>query len=186
MEGGNRGSNDVRPRERPPFAKALKTAARGLPPELPRASRVPNARRAAADHQDLALAERRDGFREEQRAAAPPPIPAGRGAEAGPPPAELRALVRALPLAIDAPALRNGAPLALSFGRSLGIEVRSAPGGVALVLRADRRLAAVCSEALPELVAALARRGVVVAGAEVRPQRGTPPGRCVDLPPALR
>jgi hypothetical protein len=144
------------------------------------------ARRAEAEREDLGHAERRDGFREEQRAApaAPwqPPPPAGPAA----PPAALRALARALPLAIDGSGPRDGATIALALGRSLAIELRLAPGGLELVLRADRRLAGACAEGLPALVAALGRRGIAVARAGIRPRSGAPGGARVDLPPPLR
>jgi hypothetical protein len=142
------------------------------------------ARRAEAERKDLGHAERRDGFGEEARAA---PAPPGQPPPAvGPPspPAALRALARALPLAIDASVPRGGATLAL--GRSLAIELRLAPGGLELVLRADRRLAGACAEGLPALVAALGRRGIAVARAGIRPRTGAPGGGRVDLPPPLR
>jgi hypothetical protein len=155
-----------------------KAKAAGRPPaEIERAVvRGPAVRRAALDRRDIAPCRRRDGFREEQRAVLPPaPQPPG-AAEPGTPPAEIRGLVRALPVAIDASTLRAGTPLALAFGRSLEVELRAVPGGVELVLRADRRLALACTNGLPELVAALARRGIAVARAEVRPRGGTSAG----------
>jgi hypothetical protein len=78
-----------------------------------------------------------------------------------------------------------GAPLALAFGRSLEIELRPAPGGVELLLRPDGRLAGACARAIPELVAALTRRGIGVARAEVRPHASADRRR-VDLPRGLR
>jgi hypothetical protein len=147
---------------------------------------APVLRRAATDRKDLALAERRDGSHEERRAALTPAPQPPRPAETGTTPADLRSLVRALPVAIDASALRAGAPLALAFGRSLDVELRPAPGGIELVLRADRRLAVACADGLPELVAALGRRGIAVKRAEVRPRGGAAGGARVDLPPPLR
>ncbi len=173
-EGWNRASGGARRRERPRFDEALRLAARRAGAELPaRAARSADARRGSQDRDGVALSERRDAFREEQRVAAPPPTTGASGAEAAPPTAELRALVRALPVAIHAAALRAGAPLSLALGRSLDVELRSTPCGVELILHAERRLEATCSEGLPGLVAALARRGVVVARAEVHPRRGS-------------
>lgn len=172
-EARNRASSGARRRERPRFDEALRLAARRAGAELPtRATRPADARRSSADRDGVVLSERRDGVREEQRAAAPPPPVGAHGPEAGPPSAELRALARALPVAVHAAALRAGAPLSLAFGRSLDVELRSTPRGVDLILHAERRLEATCSEGLPALVAALARRGVVVARAEVHPRRG--------------
>jgi hypothetical protein len=83
----------------------------------------------------------------------------------------LAALARALPVAIAA-AAREGAPLALSFGRSLEVELRTSPGGVELVLRPEPRLERAAQAELPRLVDALRARGVGVARAEIRPRAG--------------
>jgi hypothetical protein len=79
----------------------------------------------------------------------------------------------------------GGAPLSLAFGQSLEVELRPAPGGVEILLRPEGRLAAACARAVPELVAALSRRGIGVARAEVRP-RASEDRRRVDLPRGLR
>jgi hypothetical protein len=105
--------------------------------------------------------------------SAPPPQPAaaaGPAAEVQATPA-LAALARALPVAIAA-AAREGAPLALSFGRSLDVELRTSPGGVALLLRPGPRLERAAEAELPRLVAALRARGVAVARAGVQPRGG--------------
>jgi hypothetical protein len=125
----------------------------------------------------------------------PPPL-ASQGELAAVPgaPPELRALARALPVAVETFGVPHGAPLALSFGRALDIELRSVPGGVELLLRADSRLARACAAGMPGLVAALERRGIAVVRAEVRGRRaglggsgGVGPGRpFVDLPVPLR
>lgn len=102
----------------------------------------------------------------------------GRGAltvEVAPAP-ELAAVVRVLPPAVAALGAPGAAPLALSFGRSLDVELRATPAGVDVVLRPAPGLARAAEAELPRLVAALRIRGVAVAGAEVRP-RGQAGGR---------
>ena len=105
-------------------------------------------------------------------AFAPPPE-SGR-LDVGPDPspvAELAALARALPPAIAAARTADG-PLALSFGRSLDVELRSTGAGVELLLRPDATLARAAEAELPRMIAALKVRGVAVARAEVRPRPG--------------
>jgi hypothetical protein len=85
---------------------------------------------------------------------------------------ELAALVRALPAAIDAARVRDGSPLALSFGRSLEVDLRSGAAGIEVVLRPDPRLARAADAELPRIVAALRARGIAVGRAEVRPREG--------------
>jgi hypothetical protein len=87
---------------------------------------------------------------------------------------ELAALVRALPAAVDASRVRDGAPLALSFGRSLEVDLRSGAAGIEVVLRPDPRLARAADAELPRVVAALRARGIAVGRAEVRPRGGRP------------
>jgi hypothetical protein len=127
-------------------------------------------------------------------ARAPLPTPSLHIAEPPAPP-ELRALVRALPVAVETFGVRDGAPLALSLGGSLDVELRAVQGGVELVLRADARLARACAAGIPGLVAALGRRGVSVVRAEVRGRAGGLRGGVggtgprlpfVDLPVPLR
>jgi hypothetical protein len=85
---------------------------------------------------------------------------------------ELAAVVRAVPAAIAAGRLQDGAPLTLSFGPSLGVELRSGAAGVELVLVPDARLARAAEADLPRMVSALRVRGVALARAEVRPRAG--------------
>lgn len=148
-------------------------------------ARTSEARRTAADRADDALRSRRDAFREEARLAPPPPPAATRAAEAVTVP-ELRALVRTLPLAIQTLGLRDGAPLSLSFGRSLDVEIRSAPRGVEIVLRPEPRLARASEAELRGVVAALAAKGIAVARAEVRARGAGEPAPRVDLSSGLR
>lgn len=175
------------------FAEALRaqgrerSSARGAQATAGRASA---ARRAGADAGEEALLGRRETFREAERAppaqaAMAPDARLPRVPEAAPCPPELRALVRALPPALEASRVREGAPLSLSFGRSLEVELRPSPGGVEVVLRPEPRLARSCADELPRVVAALAARGVSVARAEVRPRPGGGRPR-VDVPPPLR
>jgi hypothetical protein len=129
-------------------------------------------RRAATARADAALQIRREVFREEERQG--PAAPAERSPH--PPPSEpvssgeLRAVVRALPAAIEASRVRDGAPLTLAFGRSLSVDVRQAAGGVEVVLRPDARLSRAAEAELPRVVDALRARGVRVTRAEVRPR----------------
>lgn len=102
-------------------------------------------------------------------------------------PPELQAVARTLPVAIETFGMRDGAPLSLSFGRSLDVELRAVPGGVELVVRAEPRLARAFAAGLGDLVASLGRRGVAVVRAEVRSRRGGPARPpFVDLPVPLR
>jgi hypothetical protein len=127
-------------------------------------------RRAAAEGKDAGRPGRGAGPREEEGAAPSPPAGAGRAPlGAGAP--ELSAALRALPLAIDAARVREGAPLSLSLGRSLDVDLRATAGGVELVLRPEPRLARAAAAELPALVAALRARGVAVARAEIRARR---------------
>ncbi len=103
--------------------------------------------------------------REELRAAAV--ADALREARSDPAPVpELSAVARAAPPAITVRST-EGAPLALSFGPSLAVELRSAAAGVAVLLRPGPGLASAAEAELPRLVAALRVRGVPVASAEV-------------------
>ncbi|HEY6101020.1 MAG TPA: hypothetical protein VIW03_16405 [Anaeromyxobacter sp.] len=181
------------------FGDALRTAGRaaarvatgGAAPAsaAPIAARAAASRRTAADRADDALRSRRDGFREEARIAEPQPPPAAamREADAITVP-ELHALVRTLPLAMRTFGVREGAPLALSLGRSLEVELRAAPRGLELVLRPEPRLARATEAELRGVVAALAAKGIAVARAEVRarPAGGGGPGPRVDLAAGLR
>ena len=88
-----------------------------------------------------------------------------------PPVAELAAVARALPPAVAAARVADG-PLALSFGRSLDVELRATPEGIELLLRPEASLARAAEAELPRVVAALRVRGVAVARAEVRPRPG--------------
>jgi hypothetical protein len=154
------------------------------------AGRASSARRAGADAGEAALLGRRETFREAERAPptqaalAPEPRPP-RTPDVAPSTPALRALVRALPPAVEASRVREGAPLSLAFGRSLDVELRASPRGIEVVLRPEPRLARSCADELPRVVAALAARGLTVARAEVRPRPcGARPR--VDVPPPLR
>jgi hypothetical protein len=85
---------------------------------------------------------------------------------------ELAALVRTLPVAIAPAGARHGAPLTLSFGRSLDVELRTGTAGLELLLRPDPRLVHAARAELPAVVAALRVRGLAVASAEVRARGG--------------
>jgi hypothetical protein len=157
---------------------------------------APATRRRLADRKDLDLDDRREGFRarereETPRVAPPPPqtTPSAPRLEPTPPGSELRALVRTLPVAVEAARVRAGAPLALDLGRALSVELRQAPGGLELVLRPDAALSRAAEAELPAVVRALRDRGLAVARAEVRarPDGGSPApaGPRVDGPPGV-
>lgn len=82
----------------------------------------------------------------------------------------LGAAIQVLPAAVAAANAAGGAPLALSFGRSLDVELRAGVAGIEVVLRPEPALAHAARAELPQIVAALRRQGVAVARAEVRPQ----------------
>jgi len=179
------------------FGEALRTASRAASTSRPAAggggaalpARVVSSRRAFAGRADDALRDRRDGFREEARATAPQPPSPGASAPEPITAPELHALVRTLPLAIRTFGLRDGAPLELSFGRSLDVEIRAAPRGVELLLRPEPRLARAAEAELRSVVAALGAKGIAVARAEVRARgsgAATGRGPRVDLPPGVR
>lgn len=188
------------------FGDSLRSAAKAARPALAAASpsgellvaaaRTSAARRNAGDRSDDALRDRREAFREEARLAPPPATPAQAQLQMHPADAvatpELRALVRTLPLAIQTFGVREGAPLALSFGRSLDVEIRPPPRGakgVELLLRPEARLARATESELPRVVAALAAKGISVTRAEVR-ARGAGPADAraprVDLGASVR
>jgi hypothetical protein len=144
-------------------------------------SRAASSRRVAGDAKDAGLSARRGGFRDEERALAagppaPPPVsgqPAALAPAGSVVTAELRSVLRALPAAIDASRVREGAPLSLSLGRALDVDLRAAQAGVEVVLRPEPRLARAAEAELPALVASLRSRGIAVARAEVRARGGT-------------
>lgn len=143
--------------------------------DTPAAGGTPAPRRKGADRDDALLRDRRDGLRREERkedlhapGAAPPAPPL---AALQPPPItvpELRALVRTLPVSVDAHLVRDGAPLALELGQALSVELRRRPEGLELLLRPDASLARAAAADLPAVVRALRARGLTVARAEVR------------------
>jgi hypothetical protein len=128
---------------------------------------------------------RRPGVLAETAAPQPDALRAGAasaGAQGGDvaaqvaPVVELARVARAVPVAIASLGPPGSAPLALSFGRSLDVELRATAAGVDVVLRPEPRLARAAEAELPGLVAALRGRGISVAAATVRP-RGPSGGR---------
>jgi hypothetical protein len=85
---------------------------------------------------------------------------------------EIAALARTLPVAVAAARAREGAPLAISFGRSLDVELRAGAAGLEVLLRPEPRLAHAAEAELPRIVAALRARGIAVARAHVQPRAG--------------
>jgi len=77
-------------------------------------------------------------------------------------------VVRALPPAIAAARVREGAPLTLSFGPALGVDLRRGAEGLEVTLRPAVALERAAAAELPGLVAALRARGLRVSRAEVR------------------
>lgn len=100
------------------------------------------------------------------------PMPPAQTAPTAPPPEiatpELRALVRTLPVTVDAARVREGAPLALELGNALSVELRRRPDGLELLLRPDASLTRATTAELPAVVRALSARGLAVVRAEVR------------------
>jgi hypothetical protein len=198
----NEGGDPVR--EAPPVARsrtfgdALRRVREGAAGEARGAaareagSRAASSRRTAGDAKGAGLVARRSGFRDEERdLGTAPPVPSPFSGQAtalalaGPvATAELRAVLRALPAAIDASRVRVGGPLSLSLGRALDVDLRAARAGVEVVLRPEPRLARAAEAELPALVASLRARGIAVAKAEVRVRGGD--GRRVDVSSPLR
>lgn len=170
------------------FTEALRGARRGARKELRDAAggraaeRTTGTRRAHADRASTELRERREGFGEVERQA---PLTASSMTLAQPASpsrvevaSELRAIVRTLPVAIEAARVREGEPLSLSLGRALSVELRRGAGGLEVVLRPDPTLQRAAAAELPGLLASLRARGIAVARAEVRSQpNGDPAAR---------
>jgi hypothetical protein len=91
----------------------------------------------------------------------------GKAAEVPPAP-ELARAIRVVPPAAAILGPAGGAPLTLSFGRSLDVELRATAAGVEVVLRPEPALARAAEAELPRLAAALRVRGVAVARVEIR------------------
>lgn len=177
VEGGARPASpgaDEAGRGRGRFDEALARAERsGRGDERKEAARAEPRPREARRPRALAAAPEAAG--EPPRAALPPELPRAAAIDVAPV-AELAAAVRVVPLAVAALRSPGEAPLALSFGRSLDVELRATPAGVDVVLLPAPGLARAAEAELPRLVAALRVRGVTVAHAEVR-SRGRPGGR---------
>ncbi|WP_242343864.1 hypothetical protein [Anaeromyxobacter terrae] len=145
-------------------------------------AQILGARRTSAERARCVLRERRaDSVEGERQAQVPPPpmAPAQTQPARVEGTAELRAIVRALPIAIEAARVREGEPLSLSLGRALSVDLRRSAGGLELVLRPDAALQRAAAAELPGLVETLRARGITVACAEVRaqPNGGPPAGR---------
>jgi hypothetical protein len=151
-------------------------------------------RRDAADRAQAALDARRATFRQDSgegrtrlTGARGPDREVAREITSGPEPGpraapspvagepsipELRAILRALPVAVETARLQDGAPLELAFGRALSVELRAGRAGLEIALRPDASLARAAAAELPALLRALRARGIAIARAEVR---GRPP-----------
>lgn len=166
---------------------AWRSEARRRPPprgEVPGGCELPaqvlGIRRTSADRAASLFLERREERSEPEREGAGPLT----AQAASRPPAradsapELRALVRTLPVAIEAARVRAGEPLSLSLGPALSVDLRRGAEGLEVVLRPDAALRRAAAAELPALVAALRERGFSVARAEVRAQpNGNPAAR---------
>lgn len=86
---------------------------------------------------------------------------------------EVREAARAVPPIVWSGRLAREQAVELSFGRDLSVELRQAPGGVELAIRASPALVRAAAVDLPALVAALREHGVNVVRAGVR---GAPAG----------
>jgi hypothetical protein len=173
------------------FDEALRKARRGAPaPGRPGAgataspasdlpARALGTRRATSERASGVLRERREIFGDAERQAQPPalpmtPQPAARAEGAS----ELRAIVRTLPVAIEAARVREGEPLSLALGRALSVDLRRGATGLEIVLRPDAALQRAAAAELPVLLESLRARGIAVARAEVRSQpNGDPAAR---------
>lgn len=177
VEGGARPASpgaDEAGRGRGRFDEALARAERSGGGEARRetARAEPRPREA---RRPRALAAAPEAAGEPPRPALPPELSRAAAVDVAPVP-ELAAAVRVVPLAVAALRSPGEAPLALSFGRSLDVELRAGPAGVDVVLLPAPGLARAAEAELPRLVAALRVRGVIVAHAEIR-SRGRPGGR---------
>lgn len=150
------------------FAEALRdarrraaepAASRGPAPALPAAEREKGARklatRAGEEESSARTLAAAVGSREAATVAA---------SEVS----ALRAAVRAVPPAIAAARVLEGAPLTLSFGPALGVDLQRGAGGLEVTLRPAAALERAAAAELPALVAALRARGLRVSRAEVR------------------
>ena len=174
------------------FDEALRKARRGAPaPGRPGAgataspasdlpARALGTRRATSERASGVLRERRELFGDAERQAQPPALPmtqaqpAARAEGAS----ELRAIVRTLPVAIEAARVREGEPLSLALGRALSVDLRRGATGLEIVLRPDAALQRAAAAELPVLLESLRARGIAVARAEVRSQpNGDPAAR---------
>jgi hypothetical protein len=139
-------------------------------------------RRARAYRASGVLRERREVFGEAERQAPAPNSSMTQLQPAAPArveaASELRAIVRTLPVAIEAARVREGAPLSLSLGRALSVDLRRGAGGLEIVLRPDATLQRAAAAELPGLIESLRARGITVVRAEVRSQpNGDPAAR---------
>ena len=173
------------------FDEALRKARRGAPapgrpagatasPASDLPARALGTRRATSERASGVLRERRELFGDAERQAQPPALPmtqaqpAARAEGAS----ELRAIVRTLPVAIEAARVREGEPLSLALGRALSVELRRGATGLEIVLRPDAALQRAAAAELPVLLESLRARGIAVARAEVRSQpNGDPAAR---------
>jgi hypothetical protein len=172
----NEALHDARSRARAPSRRNPSGVERAGEP-----ARALGTRRTVSERASVVLRERREAFGEAERQA-----PAASLTMTQPPPAsprpegtsELRAVVRALPVAIEAARVREGAPLSLSLGRALSVDLRRGAGGLEVVLRPVATLQRAAAAELPGLVESLRARGITVARAEVRAQpNGAPAAR---------
>lgn len=151
------------------------TARLGERPGSPAGAAPPAAKPAPARRAGLApAAEPREGL----PAVVPPGAQGGSATSSGAPspgPLELRAAVRALPAAVEAARLHQGAQVTLTLGAALGVDLRTGAAGVELTLRPAAALDRLAAAELPALVAALRARGVRVGRAEVQSGAGERP-----------
>ncbi len=174
------------------FDEALRQARRGTPgpgrsgagPIVSEARDLPararDIRRSTSERASGVLRERRELFGDAERRAQPPAVTMAQAqsparVEGAP---ELRAIVRMLPVAVEAARVRDGEPLSLALGRALSVELRRGAAGLELVLRPDATLQRAAAAELPGLLESLRARGIAVARAEVRSQpNGDPAAR---------
>jgi hypothetical protein len=169
--------HDARSRSRAPKRQDAGRAERAGEPTL-----ALGTRRAASERSSGMLRERREIFGEAERQA-PPPAPTMMQMQPPTPvrvegTSELRAVIRTLPVAIEAARVREGEPLSLSLGRALSVDLRRGAEGLEVVLRPHATLQRAAAAELPGLLESLRARGIAVARAEVRSQaNGDPAAR---------
>ncbi len=160
---------------------------RGRPPVSSRASplEVLLRRRREAGSKDEHLCERRDIDRaarlEEGERAAPPPLQARAEPLTA---ATLAVTVERLVVTLERQQRAEGPSIEMQFGGRLGIRLTRRPAGLELAITGDPAAARQARAELPDLLAKLRSRGLVVVRSEVRASPAASSGKQRDpVPP---